>query len=315
MPGTNEDVSISFVIPVLNGGKFIRQCLEHIFLESQPDDEVIVVDNGSTDDTVAIVESFSRARIITFPDHTISAVRNHGAAATKGELLAFIDADCMICQNWRRSVLSVMSDPDVSATGSTYVIPDPATWIEKAWYSQRSSEVRPVKYINSGNLIVRRSAFEKVSGFDESLITDEDYDLGQRLNRADMVVLSAPQIRSIHLGNPKTLGQFYGKQKWHATSSLKTQSWRQPDKPTIMTILFILGLILSVCSVPLAILGNPLFLASLSIVPLILLATVLFRLIQYKGLRYFFELHILYFMFYTARSAIIMEALLRRKPG
>lgn len=311
MPNKFQDISISFIIPVLNCEKYISQCLEHINREKHHKDEVIVVDNGSVDDTTAMVKEFGDVKILHFPQVTIAAVRNRGASASSAELLAFIDGDVLICNNWRRNVLSVMSDFEIAATGSLCDIPESALWIEKAWYSQRSSEIQRVNYINSGNLIVRRESFESISGFDETLITDEDCDLGLRLNRENMIVLSAPQIRAIHMGNPKTLGHFYGKQKWRATSSLKTQTWDRPDKPTIMTILFMIGLLLTICSPILVTLVGVSLWWLVPITPLVLLVTVLFRIVQYKNPRYFFQLCVLYAIFYSARAVIIIDALLQ----
>jgi glycosyltransferase involved in cell wall biosynthesis len=84
-------MDISFIIPVLNGEKYIHQCLESIFSETTSSDEIIVADNGSTDKTVEIVEAFSNIQLLILPKLTVSALRNCGAALSSKPLLALID--------------------------------------------------------------------------------------------------------------------------------------------------------------------------------------------------------------------------------
>jgi len=82
----NKIVFVTFIIPVLNGEKYIRHCLDSILTESSDQDEIIVVDNGSTDTTASIVMDYGNIKLRIFPDVTVSALRNRGAELAVNEL-------------------------------------------------------------------------------------------------------------------------------------------------------------------------------------------------------------------------------------
>jgi len=305
----------SFIIPVLNGEKFIGSCIDHILAEMQDGDELIVVDNGSTDGTLDIVGQYDSIKLLQFPGSTIAALRNRGSEAATGDLFAFIDSDCLICPGWRQEVQSVLKDESIDATGSRYDIPEKPHWIEKAWYSKKSRGQRRINYINSGNLVLKRNVFKAVGGFDEVLVTDEDYDLGERLNQKGHVIVEAPQVRAIHLGNPKSLRAFYRKERWHATSSLRALQKGKLDRPTVMAIAFLAcALAALVLLATLSWTGS-----SLILIPALILAvpvvTALYRGFQYQAYSYIPSLATLYFVFYIVRASILIRYLYLKVLG
>src|SRR5215475_9251882 len=98
-------VSISIIIPALNEEKMIGRCLESLTKLAFARDrfEVLVVDNGSRDKTLMIVESFKdrlNLRVLQQAGVRISALRNLGARAAAGDILAFLDADCLAPTDW-----------------------------------------------------------------------------------------------------------------------------------------------------------------------------------------------------------------------
>jgi glycosyltransferase involved in cell wall biosynthesis len=280
------------------------------------DDEVIVVDNGSIDNTLGIVREFAGVRILEHPGLTISALRNRGASAATNEILAFIDSDCLVCPGWRENALRVLSDPATQVTGSIYDLPESPAWVEEAWYSFRRTTPTDTHLLLGGNLVVSRDVFNGVEGFDESLITDEDADICLRFMAKGHRLREEPQVKVIHLGNAKTLGQFYRKRKWHSTSILDTMFSQRLDKPMVMTLLFILAALVSAMSllampfydVPLILVIGPVL-----VVPLV---TVLYRFLQHRFIGFFFQLWLLFLIFYVARTVAIFEALLKKRfPG
>lgn len=308
-------MNISFVIPVLNGEKYIGQCIDSIMREAEELDHIIVVDNGSTDETVNIVNAYGNVRLLILPGLTVSALRNRGVNETDNQLVAFIDADCILAEGWRKNVLDVLLDESIHATGSLVDIPDKATWIERVWFSQKPDERRFASYINSGNLIVRKEIFNYVGGFDERLKSDEDCEFGERLNMLGYKMFEDPAIQVIHMDNPTSLKDFYIREKWHATSVLATQSLITLDRPTIMSILFGISLIFSLIF----------FVAGLSIktemlwfslsVLFIPLITSIYRAHKFKIYRYMPGLMLLWSLFYLARLSNMGDYLLLKKTS
>lgn len=224
--GLANNCQVSIIIPALNEEKMIRTCLEALAKMDFPriTMEVILVDNGSTDQTIAIAHTFKTTlnlRVIEKKGVHISALRNTGAAMAHGEILAFLDADCIVPANWLSSAVPLLSDPHAGVAGAHYQIPVDSTWVGRVWYQDRMAErVGDVRYVPSGDLFIRRNIFSQVGGFDETIQTNEDFELCQRVLAAGLLVRAYPQLRVVHLGTPRTLLAFYRKQQWHGTHVL-----------------------------------------------------------------------------------------------
>jgi cellulose synthase/poly-beta-1,6-N-acetylglucosamine synthase-like glycosyltransferase len=160
----------------------------------------------------------------------ISALRNRGAAVARGEILAFLDADCLASPEWLTNSLRILEDRREGIVGAHYQIPDDATWVGRVWCQDRLTEkVGDVSYVPAGDLLIHRDLFFQVGGFDESIQTNEDYEFCQRALLAGLTVRSYPELRVVHLGTPRTLLGFYKKQRWHGTHVL-TVFLRDPKK-------------------------------------------------------------------------------------
>jgi glycosyltransferase involved in cell wall biosynthesis len=309
----SDNISISFIVPVLNGERYILSCLDHISREMAPGDEIIVVDNGSTDKTIQIARAYPGVQLLQHPLVSISALRNRGAEQAKGDLFAFIDSDCLVCPGWRKAAVEVLTDERIAATGSIYDFPANPTWVEKAWLSSKNRTARAVEYINSGNFIVKRRAFEAVHGFDELVLTDEDTDIGARLRAQGFGIIDNPEVRAIHLGNAKTIVQFYRKQRWHALGGMKLSQHGRLDKPMVMHMLFLLSVLSALILVYFAVLGtiNPIVIPIVCVwVPVV---TALYQMVHYGSVKYVLHVMLLYLVFYLARTAALFRAIRIRK--
>jgi len=219
--------AVSVVIPAFNEERVIGQCLESLNRVDFPKEsfEVIVVDNSSTDRTVEVARLFTSSLNLTVLKKAkghISAVRNLGAAAARGHYLAFLDADMLVSPDWLRRAVSVFSAHSVGVIGAPHGIPEGASWVARVWYQQRQAD-RPgrVSYVASGNLLISRSHFLLVGGFDEHIETNEDCDLCHRARAAGLSVRACPEISTVHLGTPQTVCDFYRNERWHGRSVLR----------------------------------------------------------------------------------------------
>ncbi len=217
-----QQVTVSVVIPTLNEAGFIGNCIRSIRDAASANHvEIIVVDNGSGDETVAIARREGAIAVVV-SGATIAKQRNLGAAKAEGELLAFVDADCTVSPGWLQAGIEQFRDASVVSAGAS---PDPPadadSWVEQAWcFLKRQPNEQPqrVSWIASCNLWVRRSTFKECGGFDESLETCEDSDLGYRLGELGDVI-SDPAMAIVHHREPKTLKQLYRKEVWHGKNS------------------------------------------------------------------------------------------------
>jgi hypothetical protein len=221
---------LSIVIPVRNDAARLAACLRRI-RESAPADvpiEILVADNGSTDASAWVAER-AGAIVLRRAGQPVGALRNGPAAVARGDLLAFIDADHEIAREWIPAALAAMGDPSVAAAGAPYLPPSPATWVQRSYNGLRRHPARPepVEWLGSGNLVVRRAVFESVGGFDVTLETCEDVDLCRKLRAGGRTLLADPRLKTVHHGDPRTLGQVFFGELWRGRDNVRV-SLRPP---------------------------------------------------------------------------------------
>jgi glycosyltransferase involved in cell wall biosynthesis len=220
-------VSVSIIIPALNEERMIGLCLESLGKLSLARErfEVLLVDNGSKDNTLNIAESFKdrlNLRILQKSGVRISALRNLGAREAVGEMLAFLDADCLAPEDWLDRVLELAQAGGGGVLGAHYLLPEDSTWVGRTWHRyQEAPKAGEVSHVPAGDLIMRREDFLRLGGFDETIQTNEDYELCDRARKAGMQVQAFPQIGVVHLGTAQSLSVFFRKQAWHGTHVIK----------------------------------------------------------------------------------------------
>lgn len=204
---------LSVIVPAYDMAAFTRQTVESLLAQDYPDLEIIVVDDGSKDDTPAVLESFgSRIRSLRQANGGACRARNHGFSVSRGEFVAFADCDDL----WephkaRRAVEYLQAHPEAGMVHShTY-------WIDAAGriVGPRSFPARPSgrifpslilgNQINNSTPVVRRTVFERAGGWDESIFIPADWDLWLRLARQAEVgfipeVLSRSRLTSNFTG-------------------------------------------------------------------------------------------------------------------
>jgi glycosyltransferase involved in cell wall biosynthesis len=182
----------SVIIPVLNGQDYIREALESVLTQLSLDDEVLVIDDGSSDETWDLVESFDRrVRIFRGPGKGPSAARNLGLTRSSGSLVAFLDHDDIWPAGRHAALVGTLrSSPNIDvAVGRLRVrvetVADPA---ENQRYLAWDGSYAPSMI---GSCLYLRRILIEVSGFNEKLTRGEDSDLFVRLVRRGAVIKNA----------------------------------------------------------------------------------------------------------------------------
>jgi glycosyltransferase involved in cell wall biosynthesis len=215
---------ISVVIPVRNDAARLAICLESLQAQDYPKDryELIVVDNGSSDDSAEVAQS-AGAKVLVHPQLRVGALRNRGVEISRGELLAFVDADHEVPPHWLSTAANLLlQQPEVHMIGSHYLAPLQGTWVQTAWekHRLRDRSTKEVDWLGAGNMFVWRQDFLACQGFDEGLVAAEDVDLCYRVKRLGKIV-SDLRVANIHHGEPISLNHFFWKEYWRGSSGVR----------------------------------------------------------------------------------------------
>jgi glycosyltransferase involved in cell wall biosynthesis len=318
-----EQLRVSFIIPVLNGGNDIARCLASIQHQRFPSEqyEVLVVDNGSTDSTHQMVRDLGFT-IQVMPGVTVAALRNCGAKKARGEYLAFVDADVELMARWLQEGIALFEQRSIVAAGCFPRPPRPTTWVQQAWeIHQRGNRDlpsrRPVRWLPSMNLLVRRDIFLAIGGFDENLVTAEDVDLCYRLGQHG-ILESNFAMDAVHWGEAADVKTFWRKEVWRGMGNLRgimSHGLRWDELPSIgyplyvLSFLFFLGVS---CILALGTWDISLVIANLSmlVLPALLLsAGTSWRTSNFHA---FPKLFILYFLYGVARAFSLTKTSIRQ---
>ncbi|MGC8662357.1 MAG: glycosyltransferase [Candidatus Micrarchaeia archaeon] len=180
-------MKVSVVVPALNEEKYIKYLFEGLKKQSFKDFEVIVADGGSRDKTREIARK-NGAKVVVERKKSIARGRNAGAKVATGDLLVFIDADTMPSRNLLKVYVDYIKGDVVAATGPILPLEKTSKKIEwgykfvSIFFVKLAIKIGRPSVVGS-NFAVTRSAFEKVNGFNDNLITYEDWDLSKRLKK------------------------------------------------------------------------------------------------------------------------------------
>jgi glycosyltransferase involved in cell wall biosynthesis len=154
--------TVSVIVPARDAGTTIAATLAGLAAQERAPDEVIVVDDGSTDATAALAGAAAVVtRVLRGAGAGPGAARNAGAAAATGDVLAFLDADCEPQPGWLRAGLAALEDADLVQGRTT---PPPGAAVGP--FDRTLWVLAPWGLFETANLLVRRDLFARVGGFE-----------------------------------------------------------------------------------------------------------------------------------------------------
>ncbi|HEV2405394.1 MAG TPA: glycosyltransferase [Ktedonobacterales bacterium] len=216
-PSAVATLFVSVVVPVYNRPRHIQSCLRSLFAQTYPHSayEIVVVDDGSTDDTAEVAREAGREwdgalSVVSQANGGPASARNAGIAAARGEVVAFIDSDCEADADWLEIVVGALRRACADGAGGPIQNVMPPGWIpnylESANFFRHRARKGKVDYLLTANVAFRRSALLSVGGFTEREgAWGEDADLSFRLIATGHTLLLAPGGRVKHYGAPLSL--------------------------------------------------------------------------------------------------------------
>jgi len=195
---------VSVVVCTYNGSRTIRDCLEALARLDYPNYEVIVVDDGSTDTTVAIAEEYA-CRLIRTGNHGLASARNTGLAAATGELIAYLDDDAYPDPRWLTYLAATFLSTSHAAVGGPNIAPPEDGPIAQCVARAPGGPVhvlltdRDAEHIPGCNMAFRRACLEAIGGFDPQFRTaGDDVDVCWRLQERGWTLGFSPAAMVWH---------------------------------------------------------------------------------------------------------------------
>lgn len=208
---------VSIVVPFLNLANSVDQCIRSLLAQSSDGFtfEIIAVDNGSNDGTLARLQSFApHIQVLQQTTPGAAAARNCGIRAARGRYMALIDGDCIASRQWLIALTTrAHSLTENVIVGGPILPKDPDTLVaifSRHLFDQRKAMTNSrFPYAASGNMLLSRSLLLEVGLFDETFLRSHDVDFSWRaLKQCSVRFVFVPEARVFH-DNPRTLGELF----------------------------------------------------------------------------------------------------------
>lgn len=209
-----SELSVSIIIPAYNAAVTIAETLDSVIAQTHMAWEALVVDDGSQDETAAIVADYAardgRIRLIRAPHSGGGAARNQGIAAARYAWLLFLDADDWILPHHLALLTAVLADdPTLDAVHGGWQRVSPDGQMGRANFAPDEADMFPLFARQCAFMIhvclVRRSLVTAVGGFDTGLSNCQDWDLWQRVARTGARFRAVPQVVALYRSRPGSI--------------------------------------------------------------------------------------------------------------
>jgi glycosyltransferase involved in cell wall biosynthesis len=237
--GCHKVYSVSVVIPCFNEERHIGACIDSVRRQEYGMEfEIIAVDNGSTDNTVRIIEGKNIA-LVSAARRGPAPAKNRGIERARGEILVFLDADCVAADGWLDRMIAPFEDSSIGCVAGELVALKPETELEnflirKEHLSQSVNVSHPfLPYAATANAAYRREIFQLAGLFDEDLFAGEDADMSWRMQLQTNYKLAFNAEAVAYHPQEKTLRDLFRQKVRHASGSVALykkfrKDWPQP---------------------------------------------------------------------------------------
>ncbi|MBM3281767.1 MAG: glycosyltransferase [Candidatus Diapherotrites archaeon] len=206
MPSTTRTrARVSVIIPAYNAAKTLQSCLDALMLQTRIPDEIIVVDDGSVDETKGVAESYSLVTVISQKNQGPARARNVGASRAKGTIIVFLDSDCVPEKNWLDEMIKPFTDEKVIGVQGAYRTKQTSLvarfdQLDIEYRYERMKRATTLDWIGSYSAAYRKKIFIEEGGFDESFpkASGEDAELSYRMAKKGHRLIFAPQAVVFH---------------------------------------------------------------------------------------------------------------------
>jgi glycosyltransferase involved in cell wall biosynthesis len=219
-------VIVSVIIPVFNDLR-IETCILSVLAQDYPKDlyEVIVVDNNSYDTTSEVIQRFDVKYVQENRKGSYFA-RNKGLEVARGDVAAFIDADCVADRHWLSELIKGFKDSNVAGIGGRILKKELQTWVQVHSEDLAGQQLAPqylpfhnAPYIVTANAAYRMPVLYSLRGFDAEFQSGGDVDLAWRVQAAGFSIITTPDAIVYHADRETVRGyfkQFFTYAVWHA---------------------------------------------------------------------------------------------------
>ena len=216
----DQSPGVSIVIPAYRAEGTIMKCLTALMHQTAASDsyEIIVVDDGSDDNTCDQVEKMKNVRLFKQQNAGPSAARNFGVNQAQGEIVLFTDDDCEPVKDWIDRMLDPFQEEEIVGVKGTYLTRQHelvARFVQLEFEDKydRMSKEKYIDFIDTYSAGYRRNILIANNGFDTTfpVASTEDQELSFRLAQQGFKMVFEPQAKVYHLNHPRDIGEYWRK--------------------------------------------------------------------------------------------------------